>query len=127
MTPIERLWNGLLGWRRWNREGRCPDGVPVPEGGRCRDLECDSVPLTELAPGEEGTVTCLEEPGSREARKLMAMGVLPGASLRLLQRYPAFVFRMGYGEFAVDGTLAALIRVRRAGAGDGVTPPASPP
>ncbi len=41
------------------------------------------------------------------------MGVLPGARLLLVQRYPAFVFRLGYAELAVDRLLAARIRVRR--------------
>ena len=41
-----------------------------------------------------------------------AMGVLPGTRLRLLQRYPAFVFRIGYAEFAVDEALGSRIGVK---------------
>ncbi|MBX6366274.1 MAG: ferrous iron transport protein A, partial [Gemmatimonadetes bacterium] len=32
--------------------------------------------------------------------------------LRLLQRYPAFVIRVGRAELALDGELAGRIRVR---------------
>ncbi|MBI4541273.1 MAG: ferrous iron transport protein A [Gemmatimonadetes bacterium] len=113
MTPIERLRNGLRGLqgRAWGET--CPDGNPVPEASRCAAVDCDSIPLTALKPGETGTVTCLQEPGTLETGKLAAMGVLPGSAVELRQRYPAFVFRMGHSEFAVDRELASRIRVRR--------------
>lgn len=72
----------------------------------------DSVRLTTLAEGRRGRVTCLEDPGGPDALKLAAMGVLPGAELVLVQRFPAFVFSIGGAEFAVDETLARLIRLR---------------
>jgi len=39
--------------------------------------------------------------------------VLPGAELTLVQRWPAFVLRIGYAELAIDREIAGLIRVRR--------------
>jgi Fe2+ transport system protein FeoA len=66
-----------------------------------------------LAEGERGRVTCLEAPESTGARKLAALGILPGVGVVLLQRTPVFVFRMGHGEFALDAGLAAQVRVRR--------------
>jgi DtxR family Mn-dependent transcriptional regulator len=69
------------------------------------------VRLTTLAEGERGRVTCLEEPGGPAAATLAAMGVLPGAYVELVQRFPAFVFRLGYAEFGVDEELASRIRV----------------
>lgn len=111
MSPVERILAGLRGFRgrRWG--DTCPDRRPVPDPSHC--LECDSLALTELAAGESGTVTCLQDPGSAATAKLAAMGVLPGSALTLRQRYPAFVFRMGYSEFAVDRELASRIRVRK--------------
>jgi len=41
-----------------------------------------------------------------------ALGALPGIELELVQRFPAFVFRIGYAEVAVDTKLAESIRVR---------------
>ena len=106
---IRALWRDRRNWSADAAE--CPDGVPVhASNGRCDD--CDSTLLTALAPGDEATVACLEAEGSALA-KLAALGILPGARLRLVQRYPAFVFRLGFGEVAVDSTLAALVRVRR--------------
>ena len=91
---------------------QCPAGTPVPSDERCLGPACDSVSLVALAEGERGRVTCLEDPGGA-ATTLAAMGVVPGAELELVQRFPAYVFRIGYGEFAVDEGLARLIRVRR--------------
>ncbi|MBI1967512.1 MAG: ferrous iron transport protein A [Gemmatimonadetes bacterium] len=113
MSPVGWIRNGLGALRahRWGAE--CPDGTPVPSAERCAALDCDSVRLPALRQGDRGTVTCLESPGSRATGRLAAMGVLPGATIVLVQRSPVFVFRMGHAELAVDGALAARIRVRR--------------
>lgn len=105
---VRALWGDRRNWSADAAE--CPDGVPLHSTGRCDD--CDSAPLTSLAPGEEVTVACLEADGSAMA-KLAALGILPGVRLRLVQRYPAYVFRLGFGEVAVDSALASLVRVRR--------------
>lgn len=91
----------------------CPDGTPVPTIERCAGVDCDSMPLTALAEGEVARVTCLADPGGPAARKLAALGVLPGVEVVLVQRAPAFVFRIGHAEFAVDAELAGHIRVRK--------------
>jgi DtxR family Mn-dependent transcriptional regulator len=70
------------------------------------------VRLTTLLEGARGRVSGLEDPGGRPAGKLAALGVLPGVELELIQRYPAFVFRIGYAEFAVDRELAERIHIR---------------
>jgi Fe2+ transport system protein FeoA len=72
-----------------------------------------SVSLRALREGERGWVAELAEPGSPVTARLVVMGILPGAELELLQRFPAFVFRIGCAEFAVDAALAERIRVRR--------------
>ena len=104
MSPLDPLG----GWA-----DECPAGMPVPDDDRCLGPDCDSIRLTALAEGGRGRVTCLEDPAGARAAKLAAMGVVPGAALELAQRFPAFVFRIGYAEFAVDEELAGLIRVRR--------------
>jgi Fe2+ transport system protein FeoA len=104
MTPVEWLR------RRWGAE--CPDGTPVPAAERCAAVDCDSVCLTTLAEGDRARVTCLIDPGGSPARKLAALGILPGVAVVLVQRSPAFVFQIGNAEFAIDRGLAAHIRVR---------------
>jgi len=83
----------------------------VPEANDCEG--CDAVCLTVLAPGQHGSVTCLQQPGGTAAAKLSALGLLPGAEVEVVQRFPAFVLRLGYAEIAMDETLAAMVRVRR--------------
>ncbi len=97
------------GWKQ-----ACRAGAPVPEPHRCAAIYCDSVPLLVLREGEGGTVSCLQEPESHAAAKLAAFGVLPGTPVVLVQRYPAFVLRLGYTELAVDEEIAGHIRVLRA-------------
>lgn len=69
------------------------------------------VPLTLLGEGVRAKVVRLDEPGSQGTAHLVAFGVLPGVEVMLLQRYPAFVLRVGHTEFAVDDQLARRIHV----------------
>jgi Fe2+ transport system protein FeoA len=71
------------------------------------------MPLTLLTPGQRACVTCLQQPGGSAAATLGALGVLPGRELEVVQRFPAFVLRMGYAEIAIDEALASTVRVRR--------------
>lgn len=46
-------------------------------------------------------------------QKLMAMGVLPGNRIVLIQTFPSYIFRVGFSEFAIDTNMAREIFVRR--------------
>lgn len=114
MTAVQwlRRWLGAAASARgWADD--CPAGLPVPEPVRCAAADCDSIPLTALAPGERACVTCLAQPDGCAAASLSALGVLPGVELELIECFPAFVFRIGYAELAVDDALAGMVRVRR--------------
>ena len=78
---------------------------------KCESSCCPSHPVTEMAVGDAGIVSCLTDPGHPRAARLAALGVLPGVPLRLVQTYPAFVVRLGFAELALDTELARLIRV----------------
>ena len=108
MTVVELLKETLRGVAGW--KDSCEAGAPVPTGG-CAGLDCESVRLTGLRPGDKGSVSCLEEPWRREAAKLAALGILPGVRLRVVQRFPVWVLRVGRSEIAIDDALAARIRV----------------
>lgn len=113
MSPWTVFERGIRSLRNRIYREDCLTGHRVREAEACNGMGCDSVSVTELDRGEEATVSCLDRPGSADGRKLAAMGVLPGSSLCLLQRFPTYVLRVGRGELAVDRSLAALIRVRR--------------
>ncbi|MBX6366057.1 MAG: ferrous iron transport protein A, partial [Gemmatimonadetes bacterium] len=100
----------VLRRRAWRDE--CPAGGPVPDATGCDVVACGVVSLAALGVGDGGTISCLEDPGSPRTARLVALGLVPGVRLRLLQRYPAFVIRVGRAELALDGELAGRIRVR---------------
>ncbi len=115
MNPVDWLRDlGALVPRAWGRD--CPRGAPVPVVGPCAD--CDAVGLVELDENDTARVSCLVDPGAPTAVRLASAGVLPGTEVTLVQRWPAFVLRIGYAELAIDRETAALIRVRRESGAD---------
>lgn len=95
-------------WPAW--EQACPAGPPVPDPASCAD--CDSLLLADLPVGRAAIVSCLVDPAEPAAVKLSALGLLPGVGVSMVQRSPVHVVRIGYTELALDGVLAARVRVR---------------
>jgi DtxR family Mn-dependent transcriptional regulator len=69
-------------------------------------------PLSALAPGARGTVVEVRSPDSGRVDRLVALGVTPGASIALLQAFPAVVFVCDQTELAVERGVADTILVR---------------
>ena len=94
----------------------CPHGKPIPPGDCCAGGETRAAkvvsPLSQLAPGQRGKVAYIHAPQTGKLQKLMAMGILPGAPLKLLQGFPSYVFAAGETQFAVDKEIADAIYVR---------------
>ncbi|WDV45272.1 FeoA family protein [Clostridiaceae bacterium M8S5] len=67
--------------------------------------------VSELEKGEEAIVVEIKTEDDSVLRKLMAMGVLPGIKLIVLQRFPSFLFQVGYTKVAVDKDIASMILV----------------
>ena len=74
-------------------------------------MPTEALALTRLSVGDRAFVTGLAGDYAAPLAHLVAVGVVPGTELTLLQRYPAFVFRIGNTEFALDEGLARRIRV----------------
>jgi DtxR family Mn-dependent transcriptional regulator len=94
----------------------CPHGKPIPVGPCCkrtdRELRSIVLSLNELVPGERGRVAYLRTDDPRRLQKLLTLGVLPGAEVEMVQRFPSFVFRVGLSQMAVDREMAEGIQVR---------------
>lgn len=100
-----------------NHPVTCPHGKHIPPGDCCEEArksgDLGVVPLTELKSGQEGDIAYIQTEDSKKMQKLMAMGVLPGNRIHLLQAFPSYVFRVGFSEFAIDSAMAREIFVRR--------------
>ena len=93
----------------------CPHGNPIPPGKCCKEGldEANRVvyPLSEMDIGQGGRIGYIHTHGEGSIQKLMAMGVLPGFDVSLIQRYPSFVFKVGQTQIAVDEEIASEIFV----------------
>jgi DtxR family Mn-dependent transcriptional regulator len=96
----------------------CPHGKPIPPGRCCQEeqqeIERLVSPLSKLLPGQQGKVAYVYAPEAARMQKLIAMGIMPGALIRLVQKFPTYVFEAGYTQFAVDEQIADSIYVRLA-------------
>jgi len=71
--------------------------------------------LASLDVGERGVVLRVLRDNPARADRLKALGVTPGARVRLLQRFPGFVFECDQTELAVEPSVARAILVEGEG------------
>lgn len=95
----------------------CPHGKQIPPGRCCREKKGKKVikfvaALTELEPKDKGSIAYLHTKDTANMQKLMSIGVIPGVSLVLLQKFPSYVFKIGESQFAIDKELAQSVYVR---------------
>jgi len=67
--------------------------------------------LASLEVGERGVVRRVLRDNPARAERQSALGVTPGARIRLLQRSPGFVFECDETELAVEPSVAHAILV----------------
>ena len=75
----------------------CPHGLPIPKGECCKKTSAEMKPLVE------------------SLDKLSALGIVPGSTIRVHQKRPAFVIQMGETTLALDPQIIREIYVRRVG------------
>lgn len=94
----------------------CPHGKLIPPGRCCQEEQGKAqkvvASLSQLVQGQKGRVAYIYAPKSSQLQKLMAMGILPGAPINLIQSFPSYVFQVGQTQFAVDREIADAIYVR---------------
>lgn len=94
----------------------CPHGRPIPAGECCRKTG-ETIgkiisSLDRLKAHQRGKVAYIHTKDNDKLQKLMAMGVLPGVNIVLIQKFPSYVFQVGQSQFAIDKELAENIFVR---------------
>jgi Fe2+ transport system protein FeoA len=86
--------------------GRSPEPVlPCPGEGL--------LTVKDLRPGELAEILSLSGESPSRRNNLAVFGLIPGSEVRLIQRYPSFVLRIGETVLALDGDVAGDIVVRR--------------
>jgi len=102
----------LLGHPRF-----CPHKKPIPEGDCCRQ-ERDKVapvvvPCDQLSVGESARVAYFSTKEHSRLLKLSALGISPGISIKLIQKWPAYVVQCEETEIALEPDVAKNIYVRQ--------------
>jgi len=94
-----------------------PGGKRIPRGHDCREnqttVDVAIVNLTELRPGESGTVAYIKPKHHDRLHRLTAFGIVPGVPIELHQKYPAYCIKFEETELAIDKDVAEDIFVRR--------------
>jgi DtxR family Mn-dependent transcriptional regulator len=94
----------------------CPHGNPIPT--KCGGIiEEESSSLIDLAEGEEGTIMKITEEKADMLRYLNAMGLVPGAHLKVVGKAPfngPITVRVDRTNRALSREVASIIRVRKA-------------
>lgn len=85
----------------WIRKLRSIGGIKVGK----------SVKATELKKGTGGIVSELDTADTERAKKLMALGILPGMPIKAVQKFPTWVFQIGNTQVALDNGCARCIKV----------------
>jgi DtxR family Mn-dependent transcriptional regulator len=100
----------LLGHPRF-----CPHNKPIPEGECCRQAREEVKPIVtscdQLSVGESARIAYLCTREHALLMKLSNLGIAPGTSLKLLQRWPSYVIQCDETEIAVEEEVARNIYV----------------
>jgi DtxR family Mn-dependent transcriptional regulator len=100
----------LLGHPRY-----CPHNRPIPEGECCRQAREELKPIVvscdQLSIGEAARIAYISTKEHTRITRLSALGITPGALLKLLQKWPTCVIQCEETEIAVEKEVARGIYV----------------
>jgi len=103
----------LLGHPRY-----CPHNKPIPEGDCCRqareEIRSLVVSCDQLQVGETARVAYFSTREHSRLLKLSALGISPGTSIKLIQKWPAVVVQCEETEVALEPDVAKNIHVWQA-------------
>lgn len=95
----------------------CPHGKPIPSGPCCRSfvaaVEPLVQPLSRVPVGTGGRVVYIVPRAPERLTRLSSLGIVPGATVTVVQKLPAAVLRVGETTIAVDTEIAGEIYVKK--------------
>ncbi len=96
-----------------------PHEQAIPPGECCQSSKQEVTPiicsLDNLGAGEKGKITYLLLKKNPDLHRLLSMGLVPGAIIEVLQRYPTFVIDLNESQLAFDKSIAEAIFVHPVG------------
>jgi DtxR family Mn-dependent transcriptional regulator len=91
----------------------CPHGSPIPEGDCCRrserSVESFVKPLNEMEIGDSVRVSFIRKEDPVLIGKLVSFGVSPGKTIKIRQKFPAYVIQIENSQIALEQDIAADI------------------
>ena len=93
----------------------CPHGQPIPEGPCCQKKQqtvgAAMIPLTQMACGIPARIAAIDTRDPQRLHRLLAMGLMPGTTITLLQKKPAFVVQVEQRQIALEESIGNDIRI----------------
>jgi Fe2+ transport system protein FeoA len=71
------------------------------------------IALNKLKKGESGIVKRLITTDRKNLQKLLAMGIVPGRIIQIIQTYPVYILQIDNTQAAMDKELAERIIMKR--------------
>jgi len=100
-----------LVWK-WFRRRRGGAGAGKRHGQH-KKVCPEGMTLSQLEPGKEAVVSHIDTRNKSTLNKLMALGILPGVRVIMIQKFPTYVFQVGNTRVTADEQLVNTIMVQR--------------
>ncbi|HHV34166.1 MAG TPA: ferrous iron transport protein A [Syntrophomonadaceae bacterium] len=102
---------------KWFRRRRRGFGKGQKEGRGLRARKGqhrhERITLSQLSNGDEAVISQIDTSDQGTLNKIMALGILPGIRVTMIQRYPTFVFQVGNTRVTADENLVNKILINR--------------
>ena len=93
-----------------------PRHQPIPAGECCRTASTRINPvvcaLSKIEPGERARISYLMVKNHPELDRLLSMGLVPGTTVEVIQRFPTFVLQVNESQLAFDEAIAEWVFVQ---------------
>lgn len=95
----------------------CPHGRLIPRGSCCaefkKELKPFVIPLTNAAISETYRIVFITPKSAKRLDRLSVLGIIPGSDIRMRQKKPSCVIRIGETDVALDQEIVKDIYVKR--------------
>ena len=91
----------------------CPHGSPIPEGECCKRAEHSVMTVVKSMDafnvGDELKISYIRTNDHMITHKLISFGISPGKTVKIRQKFPAYVIQISQAQIALEQEIAAYI------------------